>query len=169
MTLESSALVLAWIAIVLLGLGLAGVLRQVKLLLAAQTGVARRVGPRTGTHVGDIAGLNASGTHLLLFADIHCDVCDEVIQEFLNLADPKEKEALSVLFRGPASDTLDGVQTLAEKSEVFARLGINATPFAVLTRQGVVERAEPVGSARLLREFAARAGIDGEDSLKEVS
>src|SRR5690606_37848939 len=77
-----SALVLSWVAILLLALVVSGLVRQVH---ALSTGLrpAHRVGPVPGAPAPDLPRLvpESDSAVLLLFADPQCRTCGDVLDE----------------------------------------------------------------------------------------
>ncbi|MEV5572773.1 hypothetical protein AB0L06_22230 [Spirillospora sp. NPDC052269] len=155
MSFQTSALLLSWVAILLLALVVAGLIRQVHAL--AGTGRTAPARPATGPETGAAApGFERLGPGLVLFLDRDCGVCDEV----LSLAEPP----LRAVFAGPAPvAAAPGVTVLANEVDgLFDDYRVPATPFAVvLTEDGRVGRAAPVGSPDSLRELLQPESVGG--------
>ncbi|NDU74039.1 hypothetical protein GWI34_15535 [Actinomadura sp. DSM 109109] len=151
MSFQNSALLLSWVAILLLALVVAGLVRQVH---ALGQGAARPtgLGPAVGTPA---PAFDRLGPGLLLFLDRECGVCADVLD-----AVPPGRP-LHAVFAGPPPDgpPRPGVTVLAgEQDGLFADYGVPATPFAVLVgADGRVRAAEPVGSPEALRALTLEA------------
>ncbi|MCP9949245.1 hypothetical protein [Actinomadura madurae] len=149
MTFQTSALLLSWVAILLLALVVAGLVRQVH---ALGQGASPRPGPgpAPGTRAPAFERL---GPGLLLFLDRDCGVCTDVLAAAGALDHP-----LHAIFAGPPPDgaSRPGMTVLTgEQDGLFADYAVPATPFAVLVgADGRVRSAEPVGSAEALRDLA---------------
>ncbi|TDD77753.1 hypothetical protein [Actinomadura rubrisoli] len=163
MSFQNSALLLSWVAILLLALVVAGLVRQVHALGTGAPGPAA-LGPATGTPA---PAFDRLGPGLLLFLDRDCGVCADVLSAAGDLGRP-----LHAIFSGPAPDAApgpapgpasgsapDGPTVLAgERDGLFAEYRVPATPFAVIVgADGRVRASEPVGSAEALRELALEA------------
>jgi thiol-disulfide isomerase/thioredoxin len=160
MSFQATALLLAWIMIVLLAFALAGVVRQLHMLA---TGARQWVsGPRQGTRL-EIEGLTGGRKKVVLFADSACTSCDRVLPVFAEEAKARRSIEFAAVFRDDADGLNDPhVRVLANRSELFRRLSIPATPFAVaLTGQGLVLDAYPSGSPELIRQLVALADQGG--------
>ncbi|MCP2335832.1 hypothetical protein [Actinomadura rupiterrae] len=147
MSFETSALLLSWVAILLLALVVAGLVRQVHAL--SGTGRATAAHPAPGPEPGAPApGFGRLGPGLVLFLDRDCGVCDEVLAA--------AGTPLRAVFAGPAPRTVPADATVLahESAGLFDDYRVPATPFAVvLTEDGRVSAAAPVGSPESLREL----------------
>lgn len=153
MSFETTALLVTWVAIVLLGLVVAGLIRQVHAL---------RRGPRTpemgldhgmpAPQFARLAPVTGRPT-LLLFLSNDCGSCDDVLHEALGLA---ADHPVRAIFRTEATEVKapPGMLIFAGERELFDEYKVPATPFAVLADEnGRVEAAVPVGSVRGLRDL----------------
>jgi hypothetical protein len=159
-------LVLAWAAILLLSLAMAGLLRQVQALAA---GPSRTVvsGPRLGLAAPrlDELGVSRDDDVVLMFVSSGCSTCSEI----LSRTDEWHRSAISIRLlvisrEELAEDALirvDHVVHFDPLGRIFDDYGIRATPFMVHIRHGVVVRAERVGSPSLATHFLleAREGV----------
>ncbi|TDC93826.1 hypothetical protein [Actinomadura sp. 7K507] len=162
MSFQNSALLLSWVAILLLSLVVAGLVRRVHALsrgAPARTGL----GPAPGTAA---PAFDRLGPGLLLFLDRDCGVCTDVLAAAGSLDGP-----LHAIFAGPPpgdapppgpsrhGPSRHGPTVLADEQDgLFADYGVPATPFAVLVgADGRVRAAEPVGSPEALRELTLEA------------
>jgi hypothetical protein len=145
MSFEMSALLLSWVAILLLSLVVAGLVRQVHAL---------GQGPRPtalGLAAGSLApGFERFGPGLLLFLSADCGACPDVLAAAESLS---TSEPVHALFSGAAL-SCDRVSGHPQESALFEAYKIPATPFAVIVGEsGRVTVSEPVGSAGALREL----------------
>jgi hypothetical protein len=164
MSFQTSALILSWIAILLLALVVSGLVRQVH---ALSNGAVRRrpesVGLRPGAPAPGFAQLAPASpvTLVLLFLDRGCGVCAEVLSEATGWAGRADL-TLRVLYRDSVPTQAGGLPltVLGGQAELFERYDVVATPFAtVIDPAGRVRRVEPVGSRAALRHLLAE--LDG--------
>lgn len=151
MSFQNSALLLSWVAIALLALVVAGLVRQVHALGRGAPGPAHALGPAAGTPA---PAFDRLGPGLLLFLDRDCGVCAAVLDAAGDLGGP-----LHAIFSGPAPDSPPpGPVLTGERDGLFAEYRVPATPFAVVVgADGRVRAAEPVGSPEALRDLALEA------------
>lgn len=142
MSLELVAVLLSWVAIVLLGLALAGILRQLHELRAQLARPTPGVGPAPGQ---PLPGALADVTGLLLFASRTCGACTTVLPEAERIADERPGWHLEVLY-----------QDHPAQRHAFEALDIPVTPFAVIADRGRVTAAAPTGSPAALRALISR-------------
>lgn len=159
MSFQTSALILSWIAILLLALTVSGLVRQVHALSSGA--VQRRpesVGLRSGEPAPDFARLaptSSSGPLVLLFLEPGCGTCTEVLAEASGHVDRPGVD-LRVLYRDEPPTQASGlpVTVLGGEAALFERYDAIATPFAtVVDRSGRVLRSGPVGSRAALRHL----------------
>lgn len=155
MSFQTSALIVTWVALLLLAFVVAGLVRQVH---ALSSGTAVRPAP-TGLRAGDRADLARLGTDppaVLLFLRATCHTCVEALAETVDVAG--DRLAVLALYEGPAPETPPGVMVLGDQGHLFATYGALATPFAVLVGEdGRITAAAPVGSRAAVRELLAPA------------
>lgn len=160
MDFVTSALLLSWVAIVLLALVVAGLVRQVHQL--SRGGVARtstgQVGVTPGSRAPHADELLAEGHEtLLLFLSPDCRTCTEVLAE----AESWTKQAahaprVRAVYADTAPTTATTVPVTDHRPDLFTSYDAIATPFAVIVdTTGRVARSEPLGSASALRELLA--------------
>ncbi|SCL73384.1 hypothetical protein [Micromonospora peucetia] len=166
MSFQTSALILSWIAILLLALTVSGLVRQVHALSSGA--VQRRpesVGLRPGAPAPGFARLAPVAPAVplvLLFLEPDCGTCTEVLAEANDHVDRPGLE-FRVLYRDAPSERAAGlpITVLGGQAELFERYDALATPFATVVDQaGRVLRAEPLGSRAALRRL-----LDEIDSL----
>ncbi|MFG2002984.1 hypothetical protein ACGFNU_27875 [Spirillospora sp. NPDC048911] len=158
MSFQTSALLLSWAAIVLLALVVAGLVRQVHALNQGPRAGESPLGLAPGTRA---PGFDRLGPGLLLFLDVDCGVCAEVLDAAGTLGRP-----VHAIF-AHAAPAAPGVTVLAnERDGLFDDYAVPATPFAVLVdARGRVRAAEPVGSTEALRELLGDTGLLGDTEV----
>lgn len=168
MSFQTSALILSWVAILLLALVVSGLVRQVH---ALSSGIVQRrpesVGLRPGSPAPGFATLTPAPPAVplvLLFLDPDCGTCADVLAEATSQAERADLE-FRILYRDSAPTQAAGlpITVLGGQAEMFERYDALATPFAtVISQAGRVLRAEPLGSRtalrRLLDEFDSPPG-----------
>jgi hypothetical protein len=158
---DTSALILAWVVIVLLSLGMAGILRQVQALASRRSDGVGGMGPIVGTKLRVMDGvvdLDAD-VSILVFLDTQCESCQWVLPELGERRIHSPQVRIRALYRGLASgEAIGDVDVVDEQDAVFRRLGISATPFAVgVTSSGRVVASDVIGSPAGLHAFLAQA------------
>lgn len=161
MTFLASALILSWVAIILLALVVARLVQQVH-RLESGTGPRRpdRVGIRPGSSAPALAqlGIPAGEPAVLLFLSASCSTCSEVLVEASEQAGRPGVPALHALFEGTSPTASNGVSVHEGKAELFERYDAVATPFAVvLDRSANVVRSEPIGSRDAFRRLLVQS------------
>lgn len=157
MDFETSALILAWLAIALLALAMAGLLRQVA-LLRGQSGTAIRLGPAIGQRAPELRGIDyAANETCLLFADTECESCRSIVEDLRARGDDSSLPEVVVLYRGSANGgRLAPERVFSHQEQLFERFGVSATPVGVMVdRSGRVVAAEALGSTAMFYEFCA--------------
>lgn len=168
MSLGDAALIVSWVAITLLALAMAGLLRQVRELTRRLENPGVEVEPAGPRVLHELTNLDLVQRHsIVLFAADGCKACDEVLPTFDELAAMSPHYNFVVMFDGDqVSVSSANVPTLVGVAPAFVRLGIPVTPFAVVTDDSqTVIQAAPVGSSELLRTFVATA----EGVLRETA
>lgn len=166
MSFTASALVLTWVALLLLSLVVAGLVRQIhELQQAAPPGTDRR-GPRgrLGAVVPPVPGIDTSAVRLLLLLDADCDACTILLDGVRSTLSP------TVLRTGVAllyADEIDpraarlGAALAGDAGGVFDAVGATALPYGVaLGGDGRVAAAGPVGAVSQLMPLLSAAGLD---------
>ncbi|MDN3355025.1 hypothetical protein [Actinomadura sp. DC4] len=158
MSFETTALLVTWVALVLLALVVAGLVRQVHQL--TQGPRTRELGLPAGAPAPapDVLGIEPGRATLLLFLSEDCPVCHDVFEEALGI---DGGPATRAVFAGAAIEAVppDGMRVLTGRQELFTDYQVPATPYGVIVgADGRVRTAEPVGSVRGLRELVAQMG-----------
>jgi thiol-disulfide isomerase/thioredoxin len=161
MSFQSAALLLAWIAIVILAFALAGLLRSVRALVAGRTPHTLRVGPAPGASLAeivDVAELGSGRPTVLLFADESCSVCKAVFPKFNDLAETYRELSFGLMVSGETNGfRSEHVVVRASQQSLFDALAIRMTPFALsLNQDGTILEAEPAGSNERLESMVRR-------------
>ena len=157
MSFQTSALILSWIAILLLALVVSGLVRQVHALSAGAVGRPGSVGLRPGSPAPRFRDLAppSPATLVLLFLDSGCATCDHLLDE-ANEQIQQTDAVFRVLYRQtvpPHAADLP-MTVLGEQADLFDRYDAIATPFAVvIDATGHIRRSEPVGSRVALRHL----------------
>ena len=156
MSLIGTALILAWVAIVLLALSVAGLMRQVHLLLLRDEVSARPVAsPPPSSGVPEQLAA-PDGARVVLFASPSCVTCFEAIDELAVRAPPPGVMSTVVT----AGDRHPGwpaqLHYIEHAADLFSRFDVVATPHALAVVGDEVVEAAPVGSVRALRRLLDR-------------
>jgi hypothetical protein len=144
----AAALAVAWLAIVLLGLGYAGLVGQVRELRSRQAATAVQKYP-------DLAAPSAGTRSVVLALSRSCGTCEAVFDAWLDLA-----ARLTVAGHRPVLVSLDGDTEWRDRGapEVLTAEELSA-PFLIAYQPallivdgaGSLVSAEPIGSAESLR------------------
>ncbi|NYF59678.1 hypothetical protein [Micromonospora purpureochromogenes] len=169
MSFQTSALILSWIAILLLALVVSGLVRQVHALSTGTVGRPGSVGLRPGSPAPRFRDLAppSPATLVLLFLDPGCATCDHLLDaaaEHIHRADV----VLRVLYRDSVPPrAADLPMILGEQADLFDRYDAIATPFAVvIDATGRIRRSEPVGSGLALRHLLDEVdNLSGDDTV----
>lgn len=157
MSFEMSALILAWVAIMILAFAMAGILRQVHILTAAVSGGRTLVGPPLGTAAPSLDGVDAwTRSTIAVFVEATCSNCASVLSEFVRLAQAREEGVDFMAIFAEDSNGLQSphVRVLGGQVKAFHDFHIPVTPFGVaIVSGGTVVAASPIGSASALSEF----------------
>ena len=154
MDFMTSALILSWVAILLLALVVSGLIRQVHQL--SKTGVRPTARP------GVAAGATAPATDLLdesggvlLFLSPTCRVCTEVLDEAGQWAESTgiDPSRIHAVYADNATQH-PVIPVSGERGDLFERYDIIVTPYAVvIDDSATVVRSEPVGSRQTVRQL----------------
>jgi len=162
MSFQASALLLAWLAIGLLSLAMAGLIRQVR-MLSSGPGLARLSTPQLiGKPVPDLGDgrTDWSKPTVLLFVTSDCEVCKPRLSELASIAEVEgDKVGFGVVFTGSANGLKpDGVRVFERQQAVVAQFGMQATPFGAAIRpDGLISDVQPVGSSQAIQELVQAA------------
>lgn len=140
MEFRDAILALAWVAIVLNGLAIMGVIRQLRLV--AMDIQQPPSAPPVDVPVG-------WSNLVLLFASASCLACREVVPAF---ADATSGVASRVVFRDEGFQVEHAVDVVTERTDLFKHFAVSLTPYLIVTGDKAVTRRVPVGSATELTE-----------------
>jgi hypothetical protein len=163
MSFEATALLLAWVMIVILAFAMAGLLRQVHALSTGRPVRRLGLGLQVGTPAPELSAptVLAGATTALVFADNACATCEVVLPELARLAKANGDRALrfaAVYRNGKSEIDTPALAVLEGETEAFENYRIPATPFGVVVaRDGTVADAQPIGSVEVLHQFVRRA------------
>lgn len=163
MDFQSTALLLAWVAIVILSFAVAGLLRQLQLLASADVEAqpARRMGPEIGQSMSEENVPGGPGRRLVLFVDDSCVSCRGLITDLSATAVPIQPPVSLVFPGGRIDGSPEALPTYEHQTTLFDRLHVPVTPFAVVIDEHErVEAAEPVGSANRLRRLLGGPSLE---------
>lgn len=159
MSFETSALILSWVAILVLAFASAGILRQLQALRGA---VTDQNGARSSS-----PGLRAPlppelrERAVILFADTECPICHDVLAQFERAAREAELPSsfeVAVMFPDRANGCAPtGVRTYEHQQDVFRSAGVNLLPYGLISREGRVVGASPLSSGDDLRRLFVEA------------
>lgn len=153
MSFQTSALIVTWVALVLMAFVVAGLVRQVHALSSGAGPRPVAPGVRPGDPA-DLARFGVTGPAVLLFLRSTCHTCVEALAETVEAAG--DRLTVVALYEGQAPEQTPGVVALADQGHLFASYGALATPFAVLTgADGRITAAAPVGSKAAVRALLA--------------
>lgn len=158
MSFETTALLVTWVALVLLALVVAGLVRQVHHL--TQGPRARELGLPAGLPAPalDAVGAEPGRPTLLLFLSEDCPVCHDVFEEALTQAGGPATTAIFAE-RAIGGEPPVNLRVLPDREDLFTAYKVPATPYGVIVgADGRVRTAEPVGSVRGLHHLIVDAG-----------
>ncbi|MDO5503037.1 MAG: hypothetical protein Q4G67_07675 [Actinomycetia bacterium] len=159
MSFTTSALLLSWLAIVVLALGMAGLLRQVNDLRrqVSLSGSRSVTGALTGLALpsyGPLARLRPAGGGVVIVIAPGCSSCHAAL------------EALTAAGMGPhtvavsaSGCTASGLQScVSDAGEAIDQLGVPATPYLLaVDADGVIRSTDVPGGPEEVRAFAQSA------------
>lgn len=137
MTFTTAALLLSWVAIALLALGFAGLMRQLGELhrsVSTGTGPSASLAPSLSglalPATGDLAALRPHGGGLVLFVSPGCSSCEATMTAVAEAADPG---TVVVVSSGPcpASGPLAASRCVPDALPLLERLSVPGTPYLV--------------------------------------
>lgn len=168
MDFATSALILAWVAILVLAFAMAGLLRQVRVLSASpltreQAGLP--VGaPAPPLRSGD-AGGRRGGT-IALFLDKACDACTRrfALAEELVAGATGSLHVLALFPEDAGGLHGRRLEVVEHAEEAFTLYKVPATPFGVVIGDdGRIAHAAPLGSDQMLELLITNARNEGTD------
>lgn len=161
MSFETTAILLSWVAILILALALAGLMRQFHLWAEGQRPEPLALGPAIGSTVPEAGDLGARSGRptLLLFVNDTCRGCERLLPALPQVARDHDDVRLVAMFPKAANGHRDlaGVHVVERQAHVFEREGISVTPFGVaLSPEAKVLDRAPLGSMTSLSRFISK-------------
>jgi hypothetical protein len=148
---QTSALIVTWVALLLLAFVVAGLVRQVHALSSGAGPRPVRGGLRAGD-VANLAGLGVGAPAVLLFLSATCQTCVDALAEAVEVTGGRVP--VLALYEGQAPPAPPGATALSGQGHLFADHGVLATPFAVLVgADGRITASAPVGSRAAVRDL----------------
>jgi hypothetical protein len=157
----ATALVLAWVAIVLLALSVAGLMRQVHLLLTERA-AERTPAPDRMTLPADLMAVGVE--RIVLFASTTCVACSEVMPVMVEYSRRRGTSCTVVTAAARHPQWSEDLVYRENAADLFEQFGVSATPHALRIVGGEVVDSAPVGSVEALRRF-----VDGAHHRAEAS
>lgn len=161
MSVEVSAIILAWVAILILTLAVAGLISQVRALAARSRGGAP-LGLAEGVHLGTPVGVLVPRPALVLALKADCGTCAARVNDTLAFASDRELDHLVwgvVVGDSEVADAdyYEPLRLIAQESGLSSLLPTRILPYAVLVDgSGRIRWGSPVGSADIASECVRR-------------
>lgn len=158
MDFEAAALVLSWLAIAMLGLAMAGLMRQVQWLTAGGRSL-QHVGPMTGSHALALPGIDYGAVRetVVVFLTHDCPLCVRITPQARALALATADQDVRVVVAKVGSDRAGDPGTTSVSEEQLGLWQVSVTPFAVrVGNDSRVVDAGPIESPASLRRLVSR-------------
>jgi hypothetical protein len=173
MSFETTALLVTWVAILLLAFVVAGLVRQVHGLTSGRPRAAP-LGLPVGAAAPGLTDIAPVGRPtVVLFLEESCSTCTEVLHEMVTFRQSHRAASGArtvAVFRGdaPAMDRNDReAPVLTSRDDLFDQYRIPVTPFVVVVdEEGRIRVSEPIGSAVALRTHLEQWGSTPELSTQ---
>lgn len=158
MSFDTAAIVLAWVAILLLAFVVAGLIRQVHGLMEGAQSPGLVPGPRSGSPAPPIPSIGESWSNpaLVVFVDDDCESCRDLLPEFVRIArsGPDDWDYVAAFAHASGGFAENGVAVIENQDRLFRSYRVPATPFAVLiSADGLVVASQLIGSPDALVQF----------------
>jgi hypothetical protein len=160
----ATALVLAWVAIILLALSVAGLMRQVHLLLTERTADRTPASDQMPPRMLPVDLMAGGSERIVLFASTTCVACSEVMPVMVEYSQRSGTSCTVVTAAARHAQWPDELVYRENAADLFEQFGVAATPHALRIVGGEVVDSAPVGSVDALRRF-----IDGAHHHAEAS
>ena len=151
MSFMATALVLAWVAIIVLALSVAGLMRQVHLLLTERSAEGSAASSHAGPPSLPADLLAAGAERVVLFASTSCVACSEVMPVLVEHSRSAGRSCLVVTAAERHPAWPEELTYRENAADLFEHFGIAATPHALRIVDAAVVAEGQVGSARALR------------------
>jgi hypothetical protein len=149
----ATAMVLAWVAIILLTLSVAGLMRQVHMLLTERAADGDATPTDVGSRMLPVELMAPGGERIVLFASTSCVACTEVMPAMVEYSRNGDRSCTVVTASQRHPDWPDGLVYHENAADLFERFDIVATPHAMRIVDATVVASAPVGSIAALREL----------------
>lgn len=172
MDVQAAALILAWVAIIILALAVAGILHRFQGTPAStlSSPEPHRASFVTGQRLPQTSQLvvTDTGTHVLLFLSPDCVTCQEVMASASEQMPKMGVAEITACFRSSRTLTApQNVRVVSGAAEDFDRFGVALTPYAVVLWNGLVLAHGQVSTGHSLREMVE--GVMRTADSKETS
>lgn len=162
MTFTTAALLIAWLAIALLALGFAGLMRQLAELHRSVATGAVSAGATAPTlrglalpHSGDLGRIRPEGGGLILFVSPGCSSCAIALQE-VSAGSLDGQLVLASSGPCPEGSTPPGAICRSDTRPLMERLGVPGTPYLIdVDHEGVIQGSVLPQGADQVRDFVA--------------
>jgi hypothetical protein len=169
-----SAVILAWIVILLLSFTMAGMVRQLHALTTQGAGGrvvswAAAVGHPAPASLGH--PYSRQRPTVVVFASSDCATCEQVVRALPELASERPGSVEFVVAYRAGAFELDhrGVTVRTDQAGVFGDFHVPALPFAVVVDvSGRIAQAEPLGSLADLQLLAGKASVAVDQAPSHV-
>ncbi|GAA2639052.1 hypothetical protein SMC26_40770 [Actinomadura fulvescens] len=161
MDFTTSALILAWAAILVLALAMAGMLRQLHALKGGDSRVDH-LGPSIGAAAPALPLPDAVRRNVpvvALFLDLECDSCERTLQVAEELVNEGENrvEFVGLFADDPNDHRSHGVRLVGNATEAFESYQIPVTPFGVvISTEGTVLASTALGAPHEIRDLVSQ-------------
>jgi hypothetical protein len=149
----ATAMVLAWVAIILLTLSVAGLMRQVHLLLTERAADGSAAPADLGARMLPVDLMAPGAERIVLFASMSCVACSEVMPVMVEYCRGGGTSCTVVTSAQRHPDWPDELVYRENAADLFERFDIAATPHALRIVDATVVASAPVGSIAALREL----------------
>jgi hypothetical protein len=160
----ATALLLAWVAIVLLALSVAGLMRQMHLLLTERSAEGTAAPAPTGPRMLPADLMAVGAERIVLFASTSCVACSEVMPVMVEYRRRAGTSCTVITAAARHPQWPDDLDYRENAADLFEQFGVTATPHALRIVGGEVANSAPVGSVDALRRL-----IDGPHHHAEAS
>jgi hypothetical protein len=161
MDFQTSALILAWMAILVLALAMSGLLRQVQALSRSRA-PQWQIGPPVGSVAPPLRPDDQWGSDTVtvaLFLDRACEACRQSLQlaEQFAVSNAGRLRFLAVFPEGANGHQQRQVEVIENADEAFTKYQIPVTPFGVVIGpDGRIVQTSPLGSESLFNQLVER-------------
>jgi hypothetical protein len=164
MSFVTSIVVVELVALLILSLAVAGLIRQVRFLSRGVGATLTRKSPSTvdgfvGRSIGGLPELSTSDGRpsVVLFASGDCQICDERFSDLEAIAAIRGEIDFRIVLQGRSNRfNSPHIPVLQDRRDIFSSLGIPVTPFGIsVDGEGTISEARPLGSAQAVTDLVA--------------